>query len=61
LSASGPAPAARAQEALPPELEARIAQLERAPSADFGRRDWMWMVLLGVIVPLLLIGIGWWA
>ncbi len=44
---------------LPPELEARIATLERQSTTDFDARCWMWMVLLGVLVPVLLILIGW--
>jgi hypothetical protein len=46
---------------LPPQLEARIAALERQSTADFDARCWMWMVLLGVLVPVLLILIGWFA
>ena len=47
--------------ALPPELESRIAALEHASGKDFDARSLGWMVLLGVIVPLLLIVIGYYA
>ena len=46
--------------ALPPELEARIAALESMASrADFDRSSWFWMVLIGILVPILLLIIGW--
>ena len=46
--------------AFPPELEARIAALERAASrADFDRLSWFWMVLLGIVVPVILLIVGW--
>ena len=46
--------------ALPAELEARIAALEadRAP-ADFDVVCWLWMVLIGIAIPLTLLVIGW--
>ncbi|MEP6883259.1 MAG: hypothetical protein ABJC66_00785 [Gammaproteobacteria bacterium] len=51
-----------AKQELPPELEARIAALENsAPAADFDAASWIWMVLLGVVLPLLLLAAGWWA
>jgi hypothetical protein len=47
---------------LQPELEARIAAFERAaPRPDFDAASWIWMILLGVVLPLLLLAIGWWA
>jgi hypothetical protein len=47
-------------QSLPPELEARVAALEaRAAPADFDRRSWFWMILLGVILPLLCLVLGW--
>ena len=47
---------------LPPELEARIAAFEAAaPGSGFEFAGWFWMVLLGVVMPLLLLVIGWWA
>lgn len=46
---------------LPPELEARIAAIENcAQSADFDLASWFWMILLGLVLPLLLIAAGWW-
>jgi hypothetical protein len=61
-----PSPAAPvadpAPRALPPELEARIAEFERAaPRPDFDATGWFWMMLLGVAIPLLLLVGGWWA
>jgi hypothetical protein len=48
--------------ALAPELEARIAALETAAScADFDRPSWFWMILFGIVVPAILLIIGWWA
>lgn len=53
-----PAPAP----ALAPELEARIAAFENAaPTADFGASGWFWMALLGVLIPLAMLVVGWWA
>jgi hypothetical protein len=48
--------------ALTPQLEARIAAFENAsPTSDFDRTSWLWMLLLGVVIPLALIIVGWWA
>jgi hypothetical protein len=48
--------------ALPPQLEARIAVLEKAaPTADFDAASWFWMFLLGIAIPLILLAVGWWA
>ena len=45
---------------LPPELEARIAALERAePRPDFDAASWVWMVLLGLALPVALLILGW--
>jgi hypothetical protein len=53
---SDPAPA------LAPELEARITALENAaPTSDFDAAGWFWMMLLGVVIPLGLLIVGWWA
>ena len=66
----GPAPAAtRAvppNAVLPPELEARIRELETCaatgePPSDFDSFSWFWMILLGVLVPVLLLVVGWFA
>ncbi len=47
---------------LPPELEARIEEFERAaPRPDFYAASWFWMMLLGVAIPLALLIVGWWA
>ncbi|HEX3848491.1 MAG TPA: hypothetical protein VHV81_14005 [Steroidobacteraceae bacterium] len=47
---------------LSPPLEARIAALERpGATADFDLASWVWMVLLGIAVPVVLILLGWWA
>jgi hypothetical protein len=47
---------------LPPELEARIAAFEKTPpDRDFDTAGWIWMILLGVALPLLLLVAGWWA
>ena len=46
--------------ALPPQLEARIAVVENAaPTSDFDRASWFWMILLGVAIPLVLLVVGW--
>jgi hypothetical protein len=48
--------------ALPPQLEARIAVVENAaPTSDFDATSWLWMILLGVALPLILLAVGWWA
>jgi hypothetical protein len=48
--------------ALPPQLEARIAAVENAaPASDFDASSWLWMILLGVVIPLILLAVGWWA
>jgi hypothetical protein len=48
--------------ALPPQLEARIAAVESAaPTSDFDAASWLWMILLGVAIPLILLAVGWWA
>ncbi|HEX4241876.1 MAG TPA: hypothetical protein VHZ53_10725 [Steroidobacteraceae bacterium] len=47
---------------LDPALEARIAALERTgATTDFDLRSWVWMVLLGIALPVALILLGWWA
>jgi hypothetical protein len=48
--------------ALPPELEARIAVFENAaPASGFGAAGWFWMVVLGGVIPVALLTVGWWA
>jgi hypothetical protein len=45
---------------LPAELERRIEALERESGAqDIDRRGWLWLVLLGIVIPALLIILGW--
>jgi hypothetical protein len=47
--------------ALAPELEARIAAFETAaPASGFGAAGWFWMLLLGVVIPLAMLIVGWW-
>lgn len=47
-------------QALPTELEARIAALESAASdQDFDALGWFWMVLFGIVLPGVLIVVGW--
>lgn len=50
-----------ATEGLDPELERRLAVLERPENqgAGFGSVDWMWLALLGVIGPIALLVWGW--
>ena len=56
---SNPAPRAAA---LPPQLEERIAAIEIAGrTSDFDTSSWLWMILLGVVIPLIMLVIGWWA
>jgi hypothetical protein len=43
-------------------LEARLREVEAtAPSVDFDRVAWFWMILLGIALPLALIVYGWYA
>ena len=47
--------------ALPAELEARLAALETlAARSDFDGWSWFWMVLIGIVIPALLLVLGWW-
>ncbi len=47
-----------------PELEERIARLEGdlrgAAGPDFDAVSWGWMIALGVVLPAVLLLIGWW-
>ena len=49
---------------LAPELEERIARLEgdlrSAAGSDFDAVSWGWIVTLGVVLPAVLLLIGWW-
>ena len=49
------------REALPEALAARLAAVEtHAVDADFDHTSWIWMVLLGVLLPVALLALGWW-
>jgi hypothetical protein len=44
------------------DLETRLAALESAPAeSDLDARSWLWMVLLGIVLPIGLIIAGWYA
>jgi len=59
-SADGCSPSKRMAERIPPELARRIDALEDdASQQDFDRRSWLWLVMLGVVLPLLLLIVGW--
>ena len=47
---------------LPPELEQRIAALERTAEQgrDFDASSWWWLLTLGVLLPIALLCAGWW-
>ena len=46
--------------ALPQELESRLSALEAGTArADFDAFSWFWMVLLGVLLPCVLLVVGW--
>jgi hypothetical protein len=53
--------AAGAANHLPAELEHRIALLEAHAddSHDFDAASWVWLVLLGIVLPVVLLCIGW--
>jgi len=48
-------------ERLPAELERRIDVLEGDAAArrDFDRRSWLWLIVLGVVLPVVLLILGW--
>jgi hypothetical protein len=47
-------------DSLPPELARRIDALEAQPAAqDFDRISWVWLVLLGVLLPIAVLILGW--
>jgi hypothetical protein len=54
---------ARAVDLQPPELEARVAELEQesGQGLDFDAVSWCWLLLLGVLLPAVLLLLGWWA
>jgi hypothetical protein len=46
---------------LAPDLEARLIAVEaHGAGADFDRASWVWMLLLGVVLPAVLLVVGWW-
>jgi hypothetical protein len=46
--------------ALPQELELRLSALEAGTArTDFDAFCWFWMVLLGVLLPAVLLIVGW--
>ena len=46
---------------LPPELARRIEVLEQeAVGPDFDPVSWMWLALLGLVLPVGLLVLGWW-
>ena len=48
-------------DSLPPELARRIEALEHEPvGPDFDPASWMWLALLGLVLPVSLLIIGWW-
>lgn len=48
---------------LPADLELRLRALESEQGCgeDFGRGSLLWLFLLGVVMPVALLLIGWWA
>ncbi len=41
------------------ELERRIAELEASGTSEFDGWSWIWMLLLGVVLPIGLYALGW--
>ena len=47
-------------DSMPPELARRIEALEREPAGpDFDASSWMWLALLGLVLPVGLLVVGW--
>jgi hypothetical protein len=45
---------------LPAELVRRIEVLEREPlGPDFDRTSWLWLALLGLVLPIGVLVLGW--
>jgi hypothetical protein len=46
---------------LPPELERRISELEKPENQGegFTSTDWLWLIALGIVGPVLLLMWGW--
>ena len=51
------------RDSLPAELEHRIAELETGGQCgeDFDSASLIWLLLLGIVLPAVLLIIGWWA
>ncbi|MGL6208253.1 MAG: hypothetical protein ACRC14_00285 [Paracoccaceae bacterium] len=49
------------QQGIHPELERRLAELEKPEmqGAGFGATDWVWLMALGVVGPAILLLWGW--
>ncbi len=54
-------PGGRASSRLPANLEQRIAALEADTGdvRDFDARSWAWLALLGIVIPAVLLVVGW--
>jgi hypothetical protein len=49
-------------DSLPPELARRLDELEQQPAGeDFDGISWVWLAVLGVVLPIALLILGWWA
>jgi hypothetical protein len=50
------------RDALPAELERRIAILEDPANqgAEFDASSWMWLLVLGLLMPIAILVWGWW-
>jgi hypothetical protein len=64
VGAAGGGQGARARsaaESLPPELERRLVAIEAGGEAgsDFDAVSWVWMILFGVVLPIVLLIWGW--
>jgi hypothetical protein len=58
---AGDGDAARDGAGAAPELEKRLAAVEaHGRGADFDTASWVWMMMLGVLLPALLLLVGWW-
>lgn len=49
------------QQQLPAELERRIRALESAggEGEDFDGSSWFWLIVLGIVLPVLALILGW--
>lgn len=54
-------PASPSSRVVESELDERLAVVEaHGARADFDRTSWVWMILLGLVLPCVLLAIGWW-